>query len=113
MEQKRQELASAKRKASTLLGAAAGIFVITMLVPPNPWVLAIRAFTEAAMVGGLADMPIAEAGRVDHEPVAEALLGDHAADHALCHWRAADIAEAVVKDAVWRHGRLLRMSTRP
>ncbi|MBW3656723.1 MAG: DUF445 family protein, partial [Gemmatimonadetes bacterium] len=26
-----------------------------MLVPPNPWVLAIRAISEAAMVGGLAD----------------------------------------------------------
>ena len=55
MEQKRQELAYAKRKASLLLAAAAGIFVITMLVPPDPWVLAIRAVTEAAMVGGLAD----------------------------------------------------------
>ena len=55
MGQKRQELAYAKRNASLLLAAAAGIFVITMLVPPNPWVLAIRAITEAAMVGGLAD----------------------------------------------------------
>jgi uncharacterized membrane-anchored protein YjiN (DUF445 family) len=55
VEQKRQELAYAKRKASLLLAAAAGIFVITMLVPPDPWVLAIRAVTEAAMVGGLAD----------------------------------------------------------
>ncbi|HSW16538.1 MAG TPA: DUF445 family protein [Ramlibacter sp.] len=55
MEQKRQELASAKRKASLLLAAAACIFVATMLAPPNPWVLAIRAITEAAMVGGLAD----------------------------------------------------------
>ena len=55
MEQKRQELAYAKRKASLLLVSAAGIFVITMLAPPNPWVLAIRAVTEAAMVGGLAD----------------------------------------------------------
>ena len=55
MEQKRQELEYAKRKASLLLAAAAGIFVVTMLVPPNPWVLAIRAITEAAMVGGLAD----------------------------------------------------------
>jgi uncharacterized membrane-anchored protein YjiN (DUF445 family) len=55
LEQKRQELAAAKRKASLLLAAAAGIFVATMLVPPNPWVLAVRAITEAAMVGGLAD----------------------------------------------------------
>ena len=55
MEQKRQELADAKRKASLLLAAAAAMFVVTMLVPPNAWVLAIRAITEAAMVGGLAD----------------------------------------------------------
>lgn len=55
VENKRQELASAKRKASLLLAAAACIFGITMLVAPNPWVRAIRAITEAAMVGGLAD----------------------------------------------------------
>ncbi|WP_354005057.1 DUF445 domain-containing protein [Ramlibacter cellulosilyticus] len=55
MEHKRQELASAKRKAGLLLAAAAFIFAATMLVPPNPWVLAIRAIAEAAMVGGLAD----------------------------------------------------------
>lgn len=55
MELKRQELAYAKRKAHLLLAAAAVLFVLTMLVPPNPWVLAIRAITEAAMVGGLAD----------------------------------------------------------
>jgi len=55
VEQKRQELAYAKRKAGLLLAAAAGLFVVTMLVPPNPWVLALRAVTEAAMVGGLAD----------------------------------------------------------
>jgi uncharacterized membrane-anchored protein YjiN (DUF445 family) len=52
---KRRELASAKRKAGLLLAAAACLFGITMLVPPNPWVLAVRAITEAAMVGGLAD----------------------------------------------------------
>lgn len=55
MENKRQELTDAKRKASMLLAAAACIFGLTMLVPPNPWVLAVRAVTEAAMVGGLAD----------------------------------------------------------
>lgn len=55
MEQKRQELAHAKRRAGLLLAAAACIFVITLLVPPNTWVLAIRAVTEAALVGGLAD----------------------------------------------------------
>ena len=55
MEHKRQELAFAKRKAGLLLAAAACIFAMTMLVTPNPWVLAVRAITEAAMVGGLAD----------------------------------------------------------
>lgn len=55
MEQKRQELASAKRKAGGLLAAAAVLFAATMLLPPDPWVLAVRAVTEAAMVGGLAD----------------------------------------------------------
>ncbi|WP_427912755.1 DUF445 domain-containing protein [Ramlibacter sp. MMS24-I3-19] len=55
MEHKRQELASAKRKASLLLAAAACTFGITMLVTPNPWVLAARAISEAALVGGLAD----------------------------------------------------------
>jgi uncharacterized membrane-anchored protein YjiN (DUF445 family) len=55
MQDKHQELAHAKRKASLLLAAAAALFLVTMLLPPNPWVLAIRAVTEAAMVGGLAD----------------------------------------------------------
>ncbi len=55
MEQKREELAYAKRKANLLLAAAACIFVITMFVPQNAWVLGLRAITEAAMVGGLAD----------------------------------------------------------
>lgn len=55
MEHKRQELAYAKRTAGLLLALAACIFVTTMLVAPNPWVLALRAVAEAAMVGGLAD----------------------------------------------------------
>lgn len=55
MEQKRQELAHAKRSAGLLLAAAACVFATTMLLPPNTWVLAIRAVTEAALVGGLAD----------------------------------------------------------
>ena len=55
MEQKRQELAHAKARASLLLALAAFIFGTTMLVPPDPWVLGVRAITEAAMVGGLAD----------------------------------------------------------
>ncbi|HSV78206.1 MAG TPA: DUF445 family protein [Ramlibacter sp.] len=55
MERKRQELANAKRRAGLLLASAAGVFVVTMLVPANPWVLGLRAVAEAAMVGGLAD----------------------------------------------------------
>lgn len=55
MEDKRQQLAHAKGKAALLLALAALIFGLTMLVPANPWVLAVRAITEAAMVGGLAD----------------------------------------------------------
>ena len=55
MDPKRKELAHAKRKAGLLLAAAACLFAVTMLVPPNPWVHAIRAISEAAMVGGLAD----------------------------------------------------------
>jgi uncharacterized membrane-anchored protein YjiN (DUF445 family) len=55
VEQKPQELASAKRKATLLLAAAACVFAVTLLLPPKPWVLAIRSLTEAAMVGGLAD----------------------------------------------------------
>ena len=47
-----------------------------------------------AMVRRLADMPIAKPSRVDHEAVGESLLSDHAAEHALGHWRTADIAEA-------------------
>ena len=46
---------AASRKAGLLLAAAACLFAVTMLVPPNPWVHAIRAISEAAMVGGLAD----------------------------------------------------------
>ena len=55
MDRKRQELAHAKRRAGLLLASAAGVFVVTMLVPANPWVLGLRAVAEAAMVGGLAD----------------------------------------------------------
>ena len=64
------------------------------------------------MVRRLADMPIAEPRRIDLEAVGQSLLLDHAAEHALGHWRAANIAEADEQDAVWRHGRLLRMASR-
>ena len=49
------DLGRAKRRALLLLLAAAGLFVLTLVLPPNGWVLGLRAGTEAALVGGLAD----------------------------------------------------------
>jgi uncharacterized membrane-anchored protein YjiN (DUF445 family) len=49
------ELARAKRRALLLLLAAAGLFVLTLVLPPDVWTLGLRACTEAALVGGLAD----------------------------------------------------------
>ena len=54
-EDKPGELARAKRRALLLLAGAAGLFLMTLGLPPQRWVLALRAVTEAAMVGGLAD----------------------------------------------------------
>ena len=46
------ELKRAKRLAlSLLLLIAAATFVITFFLPPNFWVLGIKAIAEAAMVG--------------------------------------------------------------
>ncbi|MDB5861011.1 MAG: hypothetical protein JWQ76_4700 [Ramlibacter sp.] len=55
MENKLAELGRAKRNASLLLAAAAAVFVATMALPENRWLLALRAVAEAAMVGGMAD----------------------------------------------------------
>lgn len=49
------ELARAKRRALLLLLAAAGLFLLTLVLPPNAWTLGLQACTEAALVGGLAD----------------------------------------------------------
>ena len=49
------ELKRAKRLALSLLLIAAATFVITLFLPPNFWVLGIKAIAEAAMVGALAD----------------------------------------------------------
>lgn len=49
------ELKRAKRLALSLLLAAAATFVITLFLPPNFWVLGVKAIAEAAMVGALAD----------------------------------------------------------
>ncbi|MBY0243194.1 MAG: DUF445 family protein [Burkholderiaceae bacterium] len=52
---KEQELKKAKRTALMFLLAAAGIFVVTALLPHSLAVDAIKAVAEAAMVGALAD----------------------------------------------------------
>ena len=56
-----------------------------------------------ARVGRLADMPIAEPGRVDLEAVEHALVLGDAAEHALGHGRAADIAETDEQETVLCH----------
>ena len=55
-EQKLQALRSMQRRATGLLVAAAVIFVVARAFEAaHPWVAYVRAFAEAAMVGGLAD----------------------------------------------------------
>jgi uncharacterized membrane-anchored protein YjiN (DUF445 family) len=54
--QRRQSLDAMKRRATALLGAAAGVFVLArMLESAYPWMGFIRATAEASLVGGLAD----------------------------------------------------------
>lgn len=52
---KYQQLKRSKRLALSLLLVAAAIFVISLFLPPNFWVLGVKAIAEAAMVGALAD----------------------------------------------------------
>jgi uncharacterized membrane-anchored protein YjiN (DUF445 family) len=55
-EVKARNLAVMKRRATGLLVVFAGIFVVAKLLEARwPWIAAIRATAEAAMVGGLAD----------------------------------------------------------
>lgn len=49
------ELKRAKLLALSLLLIAAAIFITTLFLPPAPWVGALKAISEAAMVGALAD----------------------------------------------------------
>ncbi|NIF59506.1 DUF445 domain-containing protein [Enterobacter sp. Ap-916] len=49
------ELKRAKRLALSLLLIAAATFVATLFLPPNFWVSGLKAISEAAMVGALAD----------------------------------------------------------
>ncbi|ORM70391.1 DUF445 domain-containing protein [Pantoea rwandensis] len=52
---KHQQLKRSKRLALSLLLIAAATFVVTLFLPPNFWVLGLKAIAEAAMVGALAD----------------------------------------------------------
>ncbi|NIF01234.1 DUF445 domain-containing protein [Pantoea sp. Acro-805] len=52
---KHQQLKRSKRLALALLLIAAATFVVTLFLPPNFWVLGLKAIAEAAMVGALAD----------------------------------------------------------
>jgi uncharacterized membrane-anchored protein YjiN (DUF445 family) len=52
---KQEELKRSKRLALSLLGAAAAVFIVTALLPRGFWVDGLRAVSEAAMVGALAD----------------------------------------------------------
>ncbi|SNY67648.1 DUF445 domain-containing protein [Enterobacter sp. CC120223-11] len=53
--EKLAELKRAKLLALSLLLIAAAIFITTLFLPPAPWVSALKAISEAAMVGALAD----------------------------------------------------------
>ncbi|QJD93485.1 DUF445 family protein [Duganella dendranthematis] len=52
---KEEELKRSKRLALSLLTAAAAVFVVTSLMPRGLWTDGLRAVSEAAMVGALAD----------------------------------------------------------
>ena len=52
---KEEELKRSKQLALSLLAAAAVVFVITSLLPRGFWTDGVRAISEAAMVGALAD----------------------------------------------------------
>ena len=55
-EEKRRQLVGMKRRASALLAGAAVLFVITRVLESRyEWLGYVRAFAEAAMVGGVAD----------------------------------------------------------
>jgi hypothetical protein len=53
---KRQRLVSMKRTATGMLVAVAALFLASRLLEAQyPWLSWVRAFSEAAMVGGIAD----------------------------------------------------------
>ena len=53
--QQKVELRKAKRMALSLLLLVAAVFVTTLFLPANLWILGVKAIAEAAMVGALAD----------------------------------------------------------
>ncbi len=53
--EKNAELKRAKLLALSLLLVAVAIFMTTLCLPPTPWRNALKAISEAAMVGALAD----------------------------------------------------------
>lgn len=55
MMEKLTELKRAKRLALSLLLIAAAVFIATLFMPPGFWVSGLKAISEAAMVGALAD----------------------------------------------------------
>ncbi len=52
---KHTELRKSKRNALLLLLVAATLFVVTLFLPQNFWISGLKAISEAAMVGALAD----------------------------------------------------------
>ncbi|WP_369790386.1 DUF445 domain-containing protein [Rouxiella sp. WC2420] len=52
---KENELRRSKRNALLLLLIAAALFVVTLFLPQNLWINGVKAISEAAMVGALAD----------------------------------------------------------
>src|SRR3954466_1301412 len=54
-DEKRAELRASKRLALSFFIGAAALFVITLFLRQNWWVGLLKAFSEAAMIGALAD----------------------------------------------------------
>ena len=52
---KHADLRAAKQLALGFLAGAAALFVISLFLPPRWWAALLRAFSEAAMIGALAD----------------------------------------------------------
>ncbi len=53
--QRHRELVRARRRATLLLAAVVGVFLVTFALPDATWVGFVRATAEAAVVGGVAD----------------------------------------------------------